>query len=200
MFTSQEELFADKVVFKSYYKNGYVESETLESGKTIGYYNPEGTSYGEVGKKIKLYELQPDGTARGWFPDGIMQYEIIPGKHERHWDSKGNLYLEKLPNGIKRKYSSGKPIEEENTKKGTKTRWNDNGEVIYHATDGVEDTKTYLKNKESLSLLRKMVKKRIDERDDKNSNSDRKSYKPVIKNKLAAKLDIAYKTRRSAEK
>ena len=152
-----------KQVQKQIYADG---SYGVRDGDSVKRYFPDGTNqtYIKSADSFRLStEVLPDGTKRGWYDNGYMRFEKFPDGTKREWYNNGHMKSENLPDG-------------------TRTIYNENRDVIYHATKGVEDTVLY--------LARKHVAERRLEKEEKLSKRKRKR---VILPKMYYKFEKAIK-------
>ena len=119
------------------------------------------------------FEETAEGARRYWFENGQMELETLSDGTEREWYADGHMKRTRLPNGTliewqhyKKAYGVGGNLKNETingrlvrewyesgqlayarSPNGKEIRFNEFGEVIYHAIRGVEDTQEYLAKK-----------------------------------------------------
>lgn len=152
---------------------------------------PDGTSRGWFENRQLKFESLPDGTERDWYKDGQIRSEYLPEGIERCWYPNGQIAVEEFAGGPKRVWHSNGQLKYERIN-GIETKYRDNGKIYYHSTNGKEDTKSYLKARERREVLRKMIAKKIDERDAENPKAKKER---VIKHNLWTKLKVALKAK-----
>lgn len=210
-----EDTIDGKKVQKRIYIDG---SYSLREGNEITRYFKNGrqlTYRPAKGGFILREEKRPDGTKRDWYENGQMEREILPDGTWYHWHKNGQMSHENLSNGICRMwyengqleyeylpdktkcwwYENGKKRSDENLQNETYIEYDKDGNVICHETKGEDDTRTYLKLRKRREALREMVADKIDERDNKNPNPEKKSYERVIKNKNLAVIKAVMKAK-----
>lgn len=143
---------------------------------------PDGcmTSYDAKGNVT--YRKSWTGEERGyeWYENGQKKSEIVVDGDDRYeckWYENGQKKYESLPNGEKREWYENGQIKLECYRGfmlSLETRYNENGDVTYHATDGREDTAVY--------FAKKRVEKQKEERLAKLAN------KPKVVQKVATKI------------
>ena len=134
----------------------YLSSETFPNG-LIREYSVKGDLVKETfpDKTWKQYssnkkvtaECLADGTIMTYYGNGNVATYTSPDKQtERTWHYSGKLASEKLPGGVMRKWDSDGRItyEVRADKTVVDYKYDENGNLIYHAVNGKEDTVKYL--------------------------------------------------------
>lgn len=103
------------------------------------------------------------------------------------------LVTEKEPDGTLRQWHDNGQLEYEVIPNKTTTRYDKTGKIIYHATKGIEDTKKYLRAKKHRIILRKIIAQKIEERDGRFLDLEKKTYQSVIRNKMLIRFKLALK-------
>ena len=149
----------------------------------------------QVQKQMYLddsYGILQDDTLKRYHPNKTVQtYQLSTETKEFI------LISEKLPDGTKRQWYDNGQLEYEVLPNNTTTKYDKTGNIIYHATNGIEDTKKYLRAKKHRAILRKIIAQKIEERDSRHLDLEKKTHQSLIKNKMLIRFKLALKIIRS---
>ena len=132
------------------------------------------------------YGILEDDTVKRYLPNKTIQtYKLSLETNEFI------LVTEKELDGTLRQWHDNGQLEYEVIPDKTTTRYDKTGKIIYHATKGIEDTKKYLRAKKHRAILRKIIAQKIEERDSRFLDLEKKTYYSVIKNKMLIRFKLA---------
>ena len=171
LFILSREVLPDGT-YHSWHGNGQMSSEKLPNGTYHSWYND-----GQM-KKEKL----PGGTEREWYDNGQVQKEKLPDGTEYVYYENGQMASEKLSDGAEYVYYENGNLKDAHFPDGTMIRGDEEGNVTYHATKGVEDTVVYL-------AKQRVALKRMAKEDKLSQGKDERVILPKM-NKLSKAIEM----------
>ncbi len=134
------------------------------------------------------YGIPEEDSLKRYFPNETIQtYQLSTETKEFI------LISEKLSDGTIRHWYDNGQLEYEVIPGKTTIRYNKTGKIIYHATKDIEDTKKYLRTKKHRAILRKIIAQKIEERDNRHLDLEKKTHQSLIKNKMLIRFKLALK-------
>ena len=127
-------------------KYGVHVSETTTSRLVGGYHSGKGSMHRHV-KHYLREECLPNGDVKAYYHSGnVERFTSKDGKTEQTFYEDGTKKTEKLPKGSYKEWDSEGRITHEKRADATLVdyKYDDNGNVVYHAVNGKEDTVKYL--------------------------------------------------------
>ncbi|MBR1915436.1 MAG: hypothetical protein IJ830_03230 [Alphaproteobacteria bacterium] len=164
---------------RCYYDNGQIKEERFSDGTRYEYF--------ESGNLMK--EISSDGSAKEYYQSGKLRSEISSNGSFRSYYENGHISHESLRDDHCRKikisgwYENGQLEYEKDFLTDTSVQWDEKSHLISHSTNGIDDTKEYLKK----LAIKKVAERQVAKSEKLRKDAQKKGEKPerIVVKKLA---------------